>query len=346
MSETVCDICGLRNGANARVCARCAEPLDTPTQISPSPFAEPTPKADTQTVIDLPITPPPRAAANMPASARPTQALTQDLEATRIVQSDRPLPPKARPEPAAPPGGLPPVQSRVPTQPLTGGPEGALGPTQKDLAALIQRATAPLPDAPRPPAAAPKPPLRQRLAQLAQEDLGEQAAQPAPTQVARPKEQKLARAVLHQHGVANAIDAAVVLATVWALGAGLLALSGHGYPDSRPTAFENFAVYLARTGSLPWRTFGAAFVLAVVYGGVGALRGVTFGRAVMGLVLVGADGRPVGPGGALWHALGCALNILSLGAGSWWFVVDRSHRTWACLLSRTQVVPRHQLVPR
>ena len=67
---------------------------------------------------------------------------------------------------------------------------------------------------------------------------------------------------------------------------------------------------------------------------------------VMGLVLVSQEGRPVGLGGALWHGLGCGLNILTLGAGTLWFVVDRWHRSWASLLSRTQVVPRHQVVPR
>jgi uncharacterized RDD family membrane protein YckC len=245
--------------------------------------------------------------------------------------------------------GLPQVQSRVPTQPLPQQPQEAPKGQGPDLATLIQRTTAPLQSPPKPEAQ--KAPLRQRLAQLAQQEHQERAAaqaaaQKAATQIARPKQQKLALALLHQHAVAHGIDAAVLMAMAWAIGAGLLLLSGHGYPDSQPTAFENFAIYLARTGSLPLRTIAAAFVLAVVYGGMGALRGVTFGRAVMGLVLVGADGRPVGLGGALWHALGCALSILTLGAGSWWFVVDRSHRTWACLLSRTQVVPRHQLVPR
>ena len=66
----------------------------------------------------------------------------------------------------------------------------------------------------------------------------------------------------------------------------------------------------------------------------------------MGLVLVSKEGRPVGWDGAVWHGLGCALSIITLGAGALWPVVDRWHRTWACLLSRTQVVPSHQVVPR
>jgi len=335
MSKTICEICGMANSPSASVCARCAEPLDAPTQISPSPFARPAAPSVAQTVIDLPIVPPARdrPTAPVPPSARSTA----NLDATAVFPQDLPLPRGARREPAMPPMGLPKVQSRVPTQALTQEMDLATRPTQADLAAMIERTTEPFPGAQDPHAPPAKPPLRQRLAQLAHEE---------PTHVPQPSGQELTRAVLYQHVGANVIDAVVLVAMAWALGCILLWLSHHGYPHSRPTAFENLAVFLARTGSLPTGIFLAAFALSLVYGAVGALRGVTFGRAVMGLVLVGSDGRPPHLGGALWHALGCGLNILTLGAGSLWLVVDRSHRTWACLLSRTQVVPRHQLSPR
>lgn len=381
MNEVLCEMCGLRNRPEAATCARCKEPLEIETRITPSPFAQAASRTTEKTVVA------PRDAGNTPVGPSIGRSVSQ--ETTRVIAGDLDIPlearaepqfaPRARTEPAAPargaparPQGLPTLRSRVPTQPLPADdlraraarPEAkppAARPARPEPAAPVhdQLLTAELhppadlprtilmdldglaPTAPAPGAA--KVPLRDRLAAAAatQEPTTVGAPQWAPSSA-----QNLSRARWHHHLAANAIDGAVALALTLAIAAVCIALGHHSYPQTRPTAFENLGLWLARSGSQPLRTGLIAATALTAYGVAGALRGATVGRAVMGLVLVARDGRTVPWSGALWHGLGCSLNIITLGAGSLWCVVDRWHRSWACLLSRTQVVPRHQVVPR
>lgn len=352
MNEMVCDICGAKNSLSASRCSRCAEPLDAPTQITPSPFAvrgeEPGAKGRFEGVTEQHTLPHPQPTrrAPQPASSRPTLPATPapakaDPEATRVVPSDRIVPKEVRTEPALARRELAQPMSRVPTQPLQPRPSTP-PPITENLTSLIELTT----DAFAPePALQTKPPLRQRFAKQVQaKDIDREPSRP--TEVQAPQPSALVRAKPRDHILANTIDAVVLLAATMACGVLATTLSAHGYPVSRPTAFENAAIWLARSGSLPARIGLMASILAMGYGGLGAYRGMTLGRAALGLVLVNQEGQHVAAGGALWHVLGCALNMVCLGAGTLWALVDRRQRTWACLLSRTQVVPRHQVVPR
>jgi uncharacterized RDD family membrane protein YckC len=358
MNDNICEKCGLKNSSSAQACTRCSAPLEGTTQVTLSPFM--------QTAIDLPIlptpTPKPRTHADLPASARPTAPLPSHAverrppsgneEVTRVVQQAPQVPANARPEPSLGDFVRPSVRhpsraqnaettvaAPIPAKPPSP-PMGNKQPGQT-MHTLMSRATEAMAPAQMPPS---RPSLRERLSTQATDMFGPNPTDRPVTQAA--SQHGIVAARLRQHAAALAIDAVVLTALVWLVCVVGSALGHHGYPAERPTAFENLALWLARSGSTPLRSLMAAFILVQVYVGVGALRGHTLGRAVMGLVLVNASGRPVGLSGALWHTLGGALTTLAFGGGIFWLVVDNSHRTWASLLSHTQVVPKHQVMPR
>jgi len=110
--------------------------------------------------------------------------------------------------------------------------------------------------------------------------------------------------------------------------------------------FQSFRLgQLLGTGDLTLQLalilLGSASVLLnfVYYVGFWLLAGQTPGKALLGVAVIRADGRPLGAGGAIVRWLGYWLSgILFL--GYLWILVDNRRQAWHDKLARTLVVYR------
>lgn len=315
-----------------------------PTRVGPSPMAKEPPP--TPPPVSRPQAAQPQARPARAQSAPQTQPLDFAQAKTQAIDLNAmpPPQPQARPraQAQAPTARAP---SAAPTQPVTFDPAK----TQAiDLNALASAAPGmrdrDQDEASRRPSAVAAP-ESSAPASLLQRLRGVKASLTRPTEPAMPTTvaqapSGRAPARLRAHVAAVALDGLLVAGVMVAIAYLDLAVRGHSFPASRPTVFENFAMWLSHSGGGPSRVALGTWAFTTAYAILGARTGLSLGRAAMRLTLVAPTGRPVDWAGALWHAMGCTFCWLSLGAGVWWMGVDRSHRSWASLLSRTQVVPK------
>jgi uncharacterized RDD family membrane protein YckC len=80
------------------------------------------------------------------------------------------------------------------------------------------------------------------------------------------------------------------------------------------------------------------FLIGAYYVVLWALTGRTVGKQVLGLKVVGSDGRPPTIGRSLLRLFGYAVSTLALWAGYLWIIVDEERRGWHDHIAKTWVV--------
>jgi len=101
------------------------------------------------------------------------------------------------------------------------------------------------------------------------------------------------------------------------------------------------ALRLDRVPNTPamWRrTIAAWFCFYILYQVLGNLSGATVGKRLLGIRVVGADGRPPGLGRSLVRGLGYLVSTPLFNLGFLWSLLDRDSRAWHDLLAGTRVV--------
>jgi uncharacterized RDD family membrane protein YckC len=76
----------------------------------------------------------------------------------------------------------------------------------------------------------------------------------------------------------------------------------------------------------------------VLYHALGAVNGGTVGKRLLGLRVVGMDGKPLGIGRALMRALGLLISTPLFNLGFIWALINPQSRTWHDLLASSQVI--------
>jgi uncharacterized RDD family membrane protein YckC len=80
------------------------------------------------------------------------------------------------------------------------------------------------------------------------------------------------------------------------------------------------------------------FLIGAYYVVLWALTGKTVGKQILGLKVVGADGRPPTIGRSLLRLVGYGLSTLALWGGYLWIVVDENRKGWHDHLAGTWVI--------
>ena len=97
--------------------------------------------------------------------------------------------------------------------------------------------------------------------------------------------------------------------------------------------------------ALPVAAGAAASIVPLAYFfGAVAIAGRTAGKAVMGIRVVGTNGRQLSPARSLLRALAYIVSVLPLFAGFAWVLVDRDRRGWHDYIARTRVVYQNHMV--
>jgi uncharacterized RDD family membrane protein YckC len=139
--------------------------------------------------------------------------------------------------------------------------------------------------------------------------------------------------------VAHSLDVVLVAAAVAAAAAAETALFGGQLP-ALAGSIEALALWLHLYAHTAVHALLVGGLFAVSYSAFGARHGRTLGRALLGLTLVRESGQRPSWLWALWHASISVAATLMLGAGLFWLVVDRRHRTWGNVLSRSVISAR------
>jgi len=84
-----------------------------------------------------------------------------------------------------------------------------------------------------------------------------------------------------------------------------------------------FAIYFA------WFSFNWVYLQGT--------RGQTVGKRILGIVLLGFDGQPIGPGPSLNRQLAHALDVIPCYLGLLWPLWDKEKRTFADMVMSTNV---------
>jgi uncharacterized RDD family membrane protein YckC len=80
------------------------------------------------------------------------------------------------------------------------------------------------------------------------------------------------------------------------------------------------------------------FFIGAYYVVFWALSGKTIGKQVLGLKVVGADGRPPSLGRSMLRLVGYAISTLALWTGYLWIIVDDNRKGWHDHLAGTWVI--------
>jgi uncharacterized RDD family membrane protein YckC len=106
-------------------------------------------------------------------------------------------------------------------------------------------------------------------------------------------------------------------------------------------ALDALAEWVSAHREIALHAVVVAAVFAFGYGAASALRGgQTLGRRVTNTVLVRKSGKPMSLFIVGVRFTAAALSFALLGAGFWWVLVDRHHRTWHDLVAGTITVRR------
>lgn len=81
-----------------------------------------------------------------------------------------------------------------------------------------------------------------------------------------------------------------------------------------------------------------SLVPLVYFSAAVAITGRTLGKAVMGIRIVGLDGRPLPVARSLIRTFAYVVSLLPLFAGFLWVLVDRDRRGWHDHIARSRVV--------
>jgi uncharacterized RDD family membrane protein YckC len=81
-----------------------------------------------------------------------------------------------------------------------------------------------------------------------------------------------------------------------------------------------------------------SFVPLVYFSAAVAITGRTLGKGVMGIRVLGLDGRPLPPARSLLRTVAYVVSLLPLFAGFLWVLVDRDRRGWHDHIARSRVV--------
>lgn len=97
-------------------------------------------------------------------------------------------------------------------------------------------------------------------------------------------------------------------------------------------------------GALVSPSFGFMLVVApVLYFWIGNSLGGTFAKRMMGLLVVGADGRPPGLGRGLLRYVVSLISTFFVFAGYFWMIGDARRQTWHDKAAGTFVVHRRRV---
>jgi uncharacterized RDD family membrane protein YckC len=256
-------------------------------------------------------------------------------------RTDRVEPPPSRPRPPpAPPGAgrAAAVASRAPAEPARAELAAAADRSRWDLGEPLAVAPAdpePLPGPPAPALAAPghaPPDARHappsRVAAARRDDLPEPDVDVLEIRLRRPETWRRAAAA--------AIDVGPFVLGGAALAASLLPGAGPGAPA---TGVDGLLDLLARERVIVLSLAAALTVAVAVYGTLAhALAGATLGKRLLGLAVVGPDGRPPSLGRAAARAGLAVLSAALLGLGLLLALFTRSGRALHDFAARTWVV--------
>jgi uncharacterized RDD family membrane protein YckC len=81
-----------------------------------------------------------------------------------------------------------------------------------------------------------------------------------------------------------------------------------------------------------------SFVPLIYFSAALALTGRTVGKAVMGIRVLGLDGRPLSATRSLMRTVAYVVSLLPLFAGFLWVLVDHDRRGWHDHIARSRVV--------
>ncbi len=117
-----------------------------------------------------------------------------------------------------------------------------------------------------------------------------------------------------------------------------------GFARRLAAAMADIAVMSTLTLALGGFTLALRFPLEVLAGlayyvGMeGSRRGQTLGKRLLGIRVLGVDGRPIGRGRALLRHVGGYVSALALGIGYLWMLWDERQQTWHDKMARAVVV--------
>jgi len=80
------------------------------------------------------------------------------------------------------------------------------------------------------------------------------------------------------------------------------------------------------------------FIMALYFVMSWALTGRTIGKSVLGLRIVGANGRPPTIGRSVIRVLGYVVSAIVFWAGYWWVLIDDERKAWHDHMASTSVV--------
>jgi len=143
-----------------------------------------------------------------------------------------------------------------------------------------------------------------------------------------------------------------VVDSLLVVGAGALAffiealVGGVTFDAPSSGALDALAEWLSAHREIAMHAAVVAAVVAFAYGAASALRGgQTLGRLLTNTVLVRRSGKPMSLPIVAVRLIFAAVSFGLLGAGFWWVLVDRYHRTWHDLAAGTVTVRRFVRLP-
>jgi uncharacterized RDD family membrane protein YckC len=108
---------------------------------------------------------------------------------------------------------------------------------------------------------------------------------------------------------------------------------GWGALDTSETAIAVWIVL-----GLVWYGMSTILLPVLYYTLTEGAYGQTLGKALFGIVVVCADGRPIGYGRAFARLLTLPYALLPAGLGLWWAALPPAKRAWHDYISATRVI--------
>lgn len=307
MIRVPCPHCGFMNFAISAYCGRCERPLPrVPDAASDAP------------------TVPARADATVVNGPSPSRVALRGLD---------------RDEPPAPRGTPTPVAVAAAT--AAGLPTPDRTPAPRAMPTPLVAVPAPLPPVSletQPPSEVPvgRTPVKAR--RRAGPNLGDDLPEGDEVPVQLPSALRL--------WISTIVDSTLVL------GAGALAffiealVGGVTFDAPSSGALDALAEWLSAHREIAMHAAVFAALVAFAYGAASALRGgQTLGRLLTNTVLVRRSGKPMSLPVVMVRLTCAAVSFALLGAGFWWVLVDRYHRTWHDLAAGTVTVRRFVRLP-
>lgn len=349
MQRLACPHCGFRNLPSRNFCSRCelAVHESGPATFSaePRPAAaaqDPRPAEDATQILRWA-----QQQAEQPKPQGDDTALPFTARPTAPWPHDQPLPKTSEVTQAHIPSTATEPQLRIPTAPMrpVAPPEPAaqpLRPTPTPKAhegvTVAVHASSLAQRAPKTRTVQPVE-LRRGAAQSAVSAVRGTRPQSAPVRDTVAQQRLLTRPSGRRVALALLLDTALVITLLALFSAVQMLLSAHAaWPVDRPTAFESLAVWLHDARSAARLAALLTATLSLGYCAFAAKLGGSLGQRLAGLRLVDASGNVPGWDAALWHALGAMMGVAAGGAGYIWPLLDRRKRSWASLVSRTELV--------